>query len=87
MTAVSASSKEVSDYGTVFDLYQLQFGDIVNENGQVNIKGQMENLGNPNFIDSTPNLAQFKLNYQGLGLPQYAWERWVSLMARANFTN
>ena len=87
VAAISASSKEVTDYGTVFDLYQLQFGDIINDNGQVNIKGQMENLGNPNFIDSTPNLAQFRLNYQGLGLPQYAWERWVSLMARANFTN
>jgi hypothetical protein len=87
VVALSASSQEDEVYGTVFNLHQLQFGDIINENGQVNIKGQMENLGNPNFIDSTPNLAQFKLNYQGLGLPEYAWERWVSLMARANFTN
>ena len=44
-------------------------------------------LGNTYYEGSESTSIKFQLNYQGLGLPHYSYERLISLLIRAGYVN
>lgn len=72
-----------SDTDGLFKLHDLGFGAIYD-----NSTAYIQNLSiSSEAAVFTTNSAMFQLNFQGIGLPHYAYDRVISLLLRAGFVN
>ena len=65
----------------------LSLGELEVLISEIFYRGNFEELGNYQYTTSTTDTCKFQLNYQGIGLPHYAYDRVIGLLLRAGFTS